>query len=107
MLDFRPHKLQIKKTSGGGYNEQGNPIPVEVTWSEEIPCHYATNNREEIYSYIDGKFVVFDYQIWIDPIEEDLTAKFVKLTNQYGEVIVEDKQVQKCVNRQLRTKLFL
>lgn len=107
MLDFRAHRFQIKRTTGGGYDQNGNPIPVEVEWSDPIPCHYATNNREELFNYQEGVFKVFEYQVWIDPIEEDLTSKYVRLIDQYGIVEVEDKQVQKCVNRQLTTKFYL
>lgn len=107
MLDFRPHKLQIKTTTGGGRDENGDPIPVIGNWGDPIPCHFDTDSREVIYKYPDGSQVVFDYVVWLDPIPDDLVGVFVQLIDQYGDIAVSDKQVQKCVNGQLRTKLYL
>lgn len=139
MLNLRPHKLQVKRTIGGGYDENGNPIPVEYFWDginglvsflvtetgeylvledegfidletdkfDFTPCHYETNSRQELLRYNDGAFKVFDYAVWIDPISEDLTLQFVRLIDQYGNIEVEEKEVQKCVNRQNTTKLYL
>lgn len=107
MLNFRPHKLLIKRTTGGGYDGNGNPVPVTSTWSEPIPCHYSTESRERIYVYADGTEEHFDYAIWFEPIEENLTAKYVRLIDQYGNIEVDERKVEKCVNRQLRTKLYL
>lgn len=124
MLNFRAHSLQVKRTSGGGYDSDGNPIPVVPYWEPimtlpirvlEIdgerqnctPCHYATNQDQDLLRYMDGVFRVFDYQVWIDPITEDLTSKYVRLIDQYGKIEVQEKQVQKCVNRQLTTKFYL
>lgn len=105
MLNFRPHKLYVKSITGGGTNENGDPIPVTEEWGDPIPCHISAEGRELIYRYPDGTATVFSYAVWIDPIPEDLTSKFVRIEDQYGHTV--EKQVQKCINRQLRTKLFL
>lgn len=99
--------MQIKETTGGGYDEAGNPSPAIITWGDPIPCHYSTEQRERIYVYADGTEAHFDYAVWFDPIERDLTAEYVRLIDQYGNVEVEDRKVEKCVNRQLRTKIYL
>lgn len=108
MLNFRPHKLQIKITTGGGWDrETGNPIPVSYEWGPEIACHFSTEGRERIYVYADGSQEVFDYAVWIDPISDNLTAEYVRLTDQFGRIVVDDRKVEKCVNRQLTTKLYI
>jgi len=106
MLDFRPHKLYIKATIGGGIDDNSNPIPVVESWGDAIPCHFSTEGREVIYKYPDGSQAIFSYAVWIDPIPDDLTGKQVRLEDQFGNEVPE-KTVQKCVNRQLRTKLYL
>lgn len=107
MLDFRAHKLKIKAHSGGGLDKNGDPTPVKETWGDPIPCHYDTDGRDTIYKYPDGSQTVFEYAVWLDPIPDDLTGLFICLIDQYGNVEVDEKQVQKCVNGQLRTKLYL
>lgn len=107
MLDFRAHKLQIKVTTGGGCDENGDPISVTESWGDSISCHYDTDGRDTIYKYPDGSQADFEYAVWLDPIPDDLTGLFVRLIDQYGNVVEREKQVQKCVNGQLRTKLYL
>lgn len=107
MLNFRPHKLYVKiPSSGGGVDENGNPIAVDNNWSDAIPCHFDTDNKETIYRYDNGSATVFDYVVWIDPISDDMTGRMVKLIDEYGNEVSE-RMVQKCVNGQLRTKLYL
>ena len=106
MFCLRPHKLRIKKTSGGGW-DNGNPVQVDSQWSEEIACHFSTESRQTILRYEDGSFTKFDYAVWLDTIDEDLTGKYVCLIDQYGNIREKERIVHKCINRQLRTKLYL
>ena len=107
MLDFRPHKLYIKATEGEPtFDENGDPVPSGA-WGDAIPCHFSTEGRENIYiDSNDGSHTVYTYEVWIDPISKDLKGKQVRLEDQFGNEI-PGKTVQKCVNRQLRTKLYL
>lgn len=107
MLNLRPHKLLIERTSDGGYDANRNPVGAESLWSDPIPCHYDTDSKDRIYMNVDGSYTVFDYAVWLDPIMEDFTVKYVRLIDQFGNIKEERRKVEKCVNGQLRTKLYL
>lgn len=110
MFSLRPHILQIKETTGGGYDENGNPIPAVVTWSDPIPCHVRKLDRQRIFVYADGSEGVYNYDVWFDPgiITEDMDGKYCTLKHlETGKVIVEDKKIEMDMFRQLTTKFYL
>lgn len=107
MFRIRPHTIQFKITEGGGQDENGNPIEVIHSWSDPISCRFDTDNRELIYKYEGGSALVYSYVVYIDPVSESFVGRTVRLIDQYGNVKEEDKKVQKCVNGQLATKLYL
>lgn len=107
MFEIRPHKIQIKTTDGGGTDDNGDPIPVGVVWTDPIEAHFSTDSKETLYTYPDGRQANFSYAVWFDPIEENLEGTFIRLIDQYGNIELNERYVQKCVNGQLRTKLYL
>lgn len=107
MLNFRPHKLQVKLSTGGGFDEKRNPIPVTEAWSDKIPCRFETDTRETVKWTDAGPVRIYNYVVWMDPQDGmDFSNKFVRLIDQNDNVIAE-LPVQKPVPGQLRTKLFL
>lgn len=107
MFEIRPHKIQFKLKIGGGEDENGFPIPVKDLWTDPVSCHYNTHGRQLIYKYPDGSTVVYDYMILLDPVDLVRPGTFVRLIDQYGNIQESEKVVQKCVNGQLATKLYL
>lgn len=58
--------IQIYKISGGGFDENGNPIKPTETLGELIPCNWKRNSYEKRGIYEDGKFTAASYIILID-----------------------------------------
>ena len=106
MFELQPHRLQIKQTTGGGFDEKRNPIPVKEIWSDEIPCRYETDTRETLRWTDAGPVRIYSFVVWLDPSDIDFKNKFVRLKDQGGNIVAE-LPVQKPVLGQLRTKLFL
>lgn len=59
-------KWRIKE--GGGYDDNGMPIPVEEKWSEPIPVHVRQGYRNEIKetAYYDNAQTYAKYELVLD-----------------------------------------
>lgn len=106
-MDVRQHKIQFKTTTGGGEDANGDPIPVVSGWTEPVSCHYNTEGKDLIYQLPDGSVGRYSYMVILDPTPTNYFGVFVSLIDQFGNIREEEIQVQKCVNRQLSTKLYL
>lgn len=106
MLEFRPHRLRVKLTTGGGTSPNGDPIPVEPKWSDEVKCRFDTDSRELIRFTVDGPVRLYSYLVVLDPTEEDYEEKYVRLFDKQGNQVAE-MLVQKQLSYQLHTKLYL
>lgn len=61
--------IRIYSTTGGGYDDHGNPIPVKEELGDHLPCNWRRNTYEKRGSYENGKFTSASYIILIDPME--------------------------------------
>lgn len=68
--------IRTNKKSGGGFSENGNPIPVTETWGAKIPCRIQTNNYDKRGKYQDGKFIQCSYIIYV---QKQLSTDKIKL----------------------------
>ena len=68
--------IQVYSTQGGGYDEHGNPIPVEETLGEPIPCNWKRNTYEKRGTYENGQFTAASYIVLVD-MQEFLPCRFV------------------------------
>jgi len=69
--------IRVSQRSGGGFSENGNPIPVTETWGEKISCRIQTNNYDKRGKYQDGKFVQCSYLIFV---QKKLSTDKIKLS---------------------------
>ena len=81
--------IEVKAKTGGGINpETGYPVkPVNVSWSEPIPCQYSANKYNNLGRYNGEHFIVAQYVVLIE--EQPFDAEQVKLKNRDGKVIGE------------------
>lgn len=79
--------LQYKITTGGGIDGNGDPIPVNESWSEPIDCliHQSTSGR--LMKYQDGQYVAASYSINLELDSFDSSA--IKVVNNQGILIGE------------------
>ncbi len=94
MLDFRPHTIQVATiVSGGGFDENGMPIPDVGTW-ESIPCRIEPNGTGNKVVYIDGIATNYSFTVYLDQdCREFQKGEKVKLVGLDGEV-GNDKQFE-------------
>jgi hypothetical protein len=71
--------ISAKIKTGGGLDENGNPIPVTYTWGPAIECKYRANELSNKGRYVDGMFQQASYVITIEDM--DFNADVVKLFN--------------------------
>lgn len=58
--------IQIYSISGGGLDENGNPIKPSEALGEPIPCNWKRNTYEKRGTYEDGVFTSASYIILVD-----------------------------------------
>lgn len=58
--------INLQLESGGGFDQEGNRIPVEKTWSDDIPAQIAVNTNANTGSYVGGQFTIRSYTIDIE-----------------------------------------
>jgi hypothetical protein len=81
--------IEVKAKTGGGINpETGYPVkPVNVSWSEPIPCQYSANKYNKLGKYNGEHFTVAQYIVLLE--EQPFEAEQVKLKSLDGKVIGE------------------
>lgn len=78
--------IQYKILSGGGLDENSEPIKSESTWSDPIRCLYkAVKHNHSIYQ--QGKFTNSSYEILIE--SQEFVADMVNLTNDKNKMLGE------------------
>jgi regulator of RNase E activity RraA len=82
----------LNKTSGGGFNEKGEPIPDSSSWGNPVECLYVANIYNNRGTYQDGVFTQSEYSI----TTKDLTFKATEilLSDKDGNVVCR-KPVQR------------
>ena len=85
-MDKRPHSLQLQIVSGGGIDENGNPIKLLTDWSVPFPCKYKRSLQAKIIASADGKMRYYSYTITIDRDElEGFDLKEEQLVRLYDD----------------------
>lgn len=78
--------IQYKILSGGGLDENSEPIKSDSSWSDPIRCLYKT--VKHIHGiYQQGKFTDSSYEILIE--SQEIEADTVKLTNDKNKMLGE------------------
>jgi len=82
--------IQVKKTVGGGYAEDGTPVAVSSVYSEPIPCMIVPNTKGLLRKYADGESVVASYEIILKAVKNSVfIAEDVHLVDSNdGQVVV-------------------
>lgn len=75
-------KLYYQIETGGGKDEDDDPIPVVVSWSEPIECNVKVNTRNNKGKYKDDTFVIASYEVLIEL--DDFTATRVRIEDANG-----------------------
>lgn len=83
--------------TGGGYDDNGDPVPVGEDWGDPIPCHVDTNNHRNDGRYRDGEFSPSSYHVFIEmpSIDYQFTAKRIWINKEgrdVGDFQVQDVQ---------------
>lgn len=93
--------LQYNIHTGGGFNDEGEPVASVDTWSEEVRCFIrtATNNTGR---YEDGTFIQASYEVLVESGQVPLEANRVKLTRgatELGDFAVQGRPLLTAMDR--------
>lgn len=58
--------IKVYSISGGGFDENGNPIKPSESLGEPIPCNWKRNTYEKRGTYENGVFTSASYIILLD-----------------------------------------
>lgn len=107
MVEFRPHRLRIRSTTGHRDESTGDWIPGSELWSELIPCRYVANGTGQQIKLEDGTFYTFSYVVYLD--HDDRTYRYgdmVRLYDKDGN-LQSEQPITRSHKGQLNTKLWL
>lgn len=79
--------IQTMTRTGGGFDDQGDPIPVEQTWSEPIAAMITPSGNGRLVKYQDGVQVAASYQVLLET--QDFNYDRIKLTSDQGQAMGE------------------
>lgn len=94
--------LQYNIFVSGSFNEDGEPIAADNSWSEEIPCSIKTVTNNSKGRYEDGKFNQASYEILVETANLPIDIKRLKLFRwgiDLGEFAVQGLPVPTTMNR--------
>lgn len=93
MADKRPHTLSLQVVTGGGIDNDGNPLKIKTVWSEPVGCKYKRSLVAKVIVRPDGKTSSYSYTITVDRDDLDgLILKDEQLIRLYDED--EDMEVE-------------
>lgn len=80
--------IQVKQKKAHGIDPVTNyPLPVEVSWSDPIPCQYTPNKYNKL-GVVNGEhFTVAQYTVLIE--EQAFEANQIMLIDKYGKCLGE------------------
>ena len=84
------------------FNQDGEPIAVGISWSEDIPCSIRTVTNNSKGRYEDGKFNQYSYEILVETANLPIDVRRVKLFRcgiDLGEFAVQGLPVPTTMNR--------
>lgn len=83
--------IRTQATTGGGLNEDGDPIPLDTAWSGPIPCNIRTNQRNSKGKVNGNTFEVASYEVLIEMQPFDaVRVKLERAGVELGEFQVQD-----------------
>ena len=65
MINFRPHKLQVVSSSGGGIDKDGIPRPDTET-TEEMSCRIVPNGSAQQIRFDDGTSHIYSFAVYLN-----------------------------------------
>ena len=107
MVEFRPHRLRIRSTTGHRDDATGDWIADTESWSDPIPCRYVANGTGQQIKLDDGTFYTFSYVVYLDPDDRiyrhgDMVRRYDKAGN-----LQSEQPITRPHKGQLDTKLWL
>lgn len=78
--------IEAKIKTGGGLDENGNPIPSSNVWGAPIPCNISVNKKSNLGKQNGNTFTIASYGALI-PLQP-FDAGIVRLTH-YGQSLGE------------------
>lgn len=76
-----------KIKTGGGLDDNGNPIQPSSIWGELIPCYIKVNTRNNLGKQNGNTFTIASYEILINP--QPFESERVKLIDGFGKDLGE------------------
>lgn len=81
--------IQPQINHGGGFDDNGEPIPSTPSWGENIECKYFANTLNNRGRYEGGEFTQSAYEITIYDME--FHAEYIRLLDSRGNEVIEKK----------------
>jgi len=79
--------ISAKIKTGGGLDENGNPVRPSSEWGKPISCHIKVNTRNNLGKQNGNTFTIASYEILIEP--QPFEAERVKLIDNCGKELGE------------------
>lgn len=94
--------LQYLTHTGGGFNDDGEPVMGTDTWSTPVPCSVNTVTNNSQGEYEDGKFNQASYEVLVENGQVPIDTNRVKLFRydvELGEYAVQGKPLPTSMDR--------
>lgn len=79
--------IQTMTRTGGGLDNQGDPIAVEETWGEPIAAMITPSGNGRLLKYQDGAQVAASYQVLLET--QEFISERIRLTSDNGQDLGE------------------
>ena len=104
MFELRPDRLQVAIDSQGGYNEYGDPIPINTqSWSAEVPCRIIQDDKVNVRTLEDGSLRYYQYCVVLDDLQDCYKGRTIRLIDKSGDVVcervVESRKIGQIIQR--------
>ena len=107
MVQFRPHTLNIIRSSGGSYDALGRYVLGSDSVIEGVECRYEPNGKANTIVLEDGKTYVYSFLVYLNVDCPDISyGDVIKLFKQDGS-LVGKFTAQGFHRGQLNAKLWL
>ncbi|MDR0385392.1 MAG: hypothetical protein LBH60_04885 [Prevotellaceae bacterium] len=60
-------EISAKSKTGGGLDENGNPVRPSSEWGKPIPCRISVNKRNNLGKQNGNSFTIASFEILIEP----------------------------------------
>lgn len=108
MISLRPHIILYRQASAGSTDENGIWQEGSNSFEGNIPCRAKSNGRARAIVLPDGQSYVYSYIVYLDADVRDFPiGEFIRVQDEVGNIIINEKQVQGFNRGQLNSKLYL